>query len=393
VKSVVVLGAGAAGLFCASILGSLGCKVTVLEHNATAGKKIRISGGGRANFTNRVVTPNNFYSQNPAFTTSALSRYKPEHFCDLVKQHRIAYHEKTLGQLFCDGSAQQIIAMLLSECAKGSVSIRYGEDVLSVTDSTTKADQHSCTVHTQANQYLASAVVVATGGLSIPTLGASGVGYEIAQHAGHTVVPIKPALVPLVASQHWSQQSNQLRGVSCSVLASTNNITFAESMLFTHKGFSGPAMLQISTYLQEASVMVNFLAGVDTESVFSKGDKRKIRTALAAVLPTRLVDTLCEPLWEQAVVDTKKQQLKLILSQLQNYSLPVAGDEGYAKAEVTKGGVSTRELSSKTMQSMIKPYLYFIGEVVDVTGWLGGYNFQWAWASAYAAARAIAERS
>ena len=387
---VIVLGAGAAGLFCAGLIAKSGKRVVVLEHNDKPGKKIRISGGGRCNFTNREVSYKNFISQNPNFARSALQRYTPQDFIALVDSYNIGWHEKTLGQLFCDSSAQQIIDMLVQECHKYGAEIHYAQTVQNVQKTT------RFMVSTPAHQFECAAVVVATGGLSIPTLGASDVGYRIAKSFDLPIVSTNPALVPLTFSQEFARVYGALAGISIDSVVKTGAVSFRENLLFTHRGLSGPAILQASSYVaKNEPLSLDLLPDVSKiEELFpnASSEKRKVRNALADILPQRYIETLHSMLIDTSVNQTKKVVLQQLFQQLKQWQVVPTGNEGYAKAEVTKGGVDTRVLSSKTMETNNTKGLYFIGEVVDVTGWLGGYNFQWAWSSAFAASQAISER-
>ncbi len=359
---VVVIGGGAAGLMCAIEAGRRGRRVVLLEHAEKVGKKILISGGGRCNFTNLAASPENFLSANPHFAKSALSRYTQHDFIALVQKHRIAFHEKTLGQLFCDGSARQIVAMLLEEGAAVGVDVRVAQKVAAVE----RSDRF--TVTTDTDTITAQSVVLATGGLSIPKMGATGFAHDIARRFGLKITQTRPALVPLTA------KVPELSGVSLDVVASLGRTKFREAMLFTHRGLSGPAILQISSYWQPGQeIPIDLLPGIDA-AAFLKGrrharPKAELRTILGEVLPQRLAQVLA---LDGAVT-------------LNDWRITPTGTEGYAKAEVTLGGVDTAELSSQTMEAKKVPGLYVIGEAVDVTGWLGGYNFQWAWSSGWAA--------
>lgn len=387
---LIVLGAGAAGLMCAARAGSGGCRVLVLEHNDRPGKKIRISGGGRCNFTNREVRHTNFLSSNPDFARSALSRYGSQDFIDMVDAHGITWHEKTLGQLFCDGSAQQIIDMLTTECRRGNVEILYRSRMISIA----KSDGFAVEVeHDGTSRSLrAASLIVATGGLSIPSLGATDIGYRIARQFGHPIVEPLPALVPLTFHRDFVEHFGGLSGVSCQAEASTAEARFRENILFTHRGMSGPAILQISSYLGRSSgFSIDLLPSLYAEDIIDDypSERRLLRTVLSAHLPSRLLDAWESPLLDQPVNASSRREIESLISGMKNWHLEPAGTEGYAKAEVTSGGVCTSRLSSKTMQSTLVDGLYFIGEVVDMTGWLGGYNFQWAWSSAVAAADAV----
>lgn len=390
---VVVLGAGAAGLMCAARAAAGGSGVLVLEHNDRPGKKIRISGGGRCNFTNRTVTHRNMLSRNPDFARSALARYKPEDFIALVDSYNIAWHEKKLGQLFCDGSAQQIIDMLINECRRGGAQIIYDSAISSVI----KTDRFVVEYRSEGalQRIEASALVVATGGLSIPALGASDLGYRIAGQFDHPIVEPQPALVPLTFDVPFTRQFGDLSGVSLEALVSAAGASFRENILFTHRGLSGPAILQISSYMRNTSeIEIDLLP--DTDPRFFVGDypseKRLLRSVLAGHLPQRLVEVWESPLLGRPINTLARKDVESLIDALKNWCVRPSGTEGYAKAEVTSGGVCTSRVSSKTMQSTLVDGLYFVGEVVDVTGWLGGYNFQWAWSSAVAAADAITQQ-
>lgn len=386
---VVVIGAGAAGLFCASVAAAGGRSVVVLDHNTAAGKKIRISGGGRCNFTNTGTTFRNFRSRNPDFARSALARYTPDDFVALVESYGIAWHEKTLGQLFCDGSAQQIIDMLLAEMRRGGADLRLGTRVRGVR----RTDVFH--VETDTMTIDAKAVVVATGGLSIPSLGATDLGYRIARHFGVPIVPTVPALVPLLFDDVHAKRFGGLAGVSLPVTVSARGSTFHEGMLFTHRGLSGPSILQISSWIDAGdTVEVDLLPTHTLETLLPQPnrERRDLSTVLSTVLPRRLVQQWPDAELQRRVDQTSKVQLGALMATFKRWNVQPVGTEGYAKAEVTRGGVDTDALSSKTMEVRSVPGLYMIGEVVDMTGWLGGYNFQWAWASAFAAGSDLAAR-
>jgi predicted Rossmann fold flavoprotein len=385
---VVVLGAGAAGMMCALEAGRRGRRVVLLDHAERAGKKILISGGGRCNFTNIHCRAENFLSQNPHFAKSALARYTPADIIALIEKHGIRYHEKTLGQLFCDRSAQDVVSMLERECADAGVHLLVNTRIVSVV-----RDGHFV-VETTAGLFEAESVVVATGGLSIPKMGATDFGYKLAEQFGLHVVECRPALVPLVFSAEDREQWCDLAGVSAEVVAEAGarkrRGIFREKMLVTHRGLSGPAMLQVSSYWRAGEQIVldlapnvNVLAPLLARN--AQRDPAAAAAAIRAVLPGRLAErwvALHEPSgWTNASMATMEQQLHA-------WQVTPAGTEGYTKAEVTVGGVDTAELDAKTMQSRKIPGLYFIGEVLDVTGWLGGYNFQWAWASGFSAGSA-----
>ncbi|RPI67634.1 MAG: NAD(P)/FAD-dependent oxidoreductase [Ignavibacteriae bacterium] len=385
---VIVIGGGAAGLFCAALAGQRGLRVVLLEHNDKVGKKIRISGGGRCNFTNREVGPKNFLSQNPHFATSALSRYTPQDFIALVDRYGIAWHEKTLGQLFCDGSAQQIIDMLVTEGRGERVECLVSHAVQNVALTDADGEDHLFRVTTDHGDFVARNVVVAAGGLSIPSLGATGIGYDIARAFGMRIVKPEPALVPLTFDQAFTRTWGELAGVSLDVEAHADGPVFRENLLFTHRGLTGPAVLQASTYWTGGEVAINTLPDVlDQNTVPTlKSDKRILRNALVDLLPSRFLQRWPDVRLDKRAMDLKDADVADVLHQLHHWLITPNGTEGFLKAEVTRGGVDTRDLSSKTMESRTQPGLYFIGEVVDVTGWLGGYNFQWAWSSAFACA-------
>ena len=391
---VVVIGAGAAGLFCAGVAGQRGLKVLVLDHSEKVAEKIRISGGGRANFTNKDVTPANFLSDNPHFCRSALSRYAPKDFTGLMTRHGISFHEKHKGQLFCDRSAEDLVNMLLAECAAGQVTRWQPCSVKQVR--LTAAGSYE--IDSSNGPIQAHQVVVATGGLSIPKIGATDFGYRIAQQFGLRMVTPRPALVPLTFdSEAWAPYAH-LSGlalpVQIEVGAKKARTGFLEDLLFTHRGLSGPAVLQISSYWREGTpIRLNLAPEVDLPPALarSKASSRKlIANELAQLVPSRLADAWAgqDAAWQRPICDATDKALAQLAERLARWELTPNGSEGYKKAEVTAGGVDTRDLSSQTMESK-QPGLYFIGEVVDVTGWLGGYNFQWAWASGFACGQAL----
>jgi predicted Rossmann fold flavoprotein len=386
---VVVLGAGAAGMMCALEAGRRGRSVVLLDHAERAGKKILISGGGRCNFTNIHCRPENFLSENPHFAKSALARFTPADIIALVEKHGIRYHEKTLGQLFCDHSAQELVTMMERECAKAGVRLLVNTRVVSV------VRDGQFLVETTAGLFQAESVVVATGGLSIPKMGATDFGYRLAEQFGLRIVECRPGLVPLVFREEDRERWCDLAGVSAEVIAEAGvrqrRGSFREKMLVTHRGLSGPAMLQVSSYWRAGEQIVldlapdiNVMAPLLTRN--ARRDPAAAVLAVRAVLPSRMAErwvALHEPTdWTNASLTAMEQQLHA-------WRITPAGTEGYGKAEVTAGGVDTAELDAKTMQSRKVPGLYFIGEVVDVTGWLGGYNFQWAWASGVSAGLAV----
>jgi len=378
----IILGAGAAGLFCAATAGQRGKRVLLLDHNAEVGRKILISGGGRCNFTNVHTAPDRYLSANPHFAKSALARYAPADFIKLVDSYDIAWHEKTLGQLFCDGSARQIVAMLLEECERGAVTIRLGAE-------TGLVEHRDGQFHVAGAS--APALVIATGGPSIPKLGATSFAYELARQFGLKVVQPRPALVPLTLSGE-DALFTELSGVATDVIARCGKAAFREAALFTHRGLSGPAILQVSSYWQRGEdVRIDYLPD-QPQGWLLDAKRTQPRAALRKVLPLpeRLATTLAERLGVAGELGNQSDKvLRAAEAQLHDWHFAPNGSEGYAKAEVTAGGISTAELSSQTMEAKKAPGLYAIGEAVDVTGWLGGYNFQWAWASAHAAGMAL----
>ncbi len=381
---VIVLGAGGAGLMCAATAGQAGKSVLVIDHAEKPGKKILISGGGRCNFTNTGTTAQQFLSKNPHFAKSALGRYQPQDFIDLVDRHNIAWHEKTLGQLFCDGSAQQIVDMLLAECPTDSVHFSYGH---AVSDIVKQGDVFQ--VKHGGDLSSATSLVVATGGPSIPKMGATGFAYDLARQFGLKVVEPRPALVPFTLGSDEALFKD-LSGVATETIVKIGKTAFREASLFTHKGLSGPAILQISSYWKNGSpISVDFLPTRTGEWFLANKrnkPKTKFNALLSSALPERLAETLSDKLGLSGPIgDLGDKALAAAEFAMQNWQFNPRGTEGFAKAEVTVGGVSTDELSSKTMESKKVAGLYFIGECVDVTGWLGGYNFQWAWASGVAA--------
>jgi predicted Rossmann fold flavoprotein len=387
---VVVIGAGAAGMMCAVEAGKRGRSVLVLDHAAKPGEKIRISGGGRCNFTNLNAAPGNFISQNPSFAISALRRYTQRDFIALVERYGIAYHEKTLGQLFCDGSSKQIIDLLLNEMRLGNVELRLSTSV----ESMEKAPEGFALKLSQGTVQCRS-VVVATGGKSIPKMGATGFGYDLAQQFGLKIVETRPALVPLTLEPTLLERLAPLAGVSVDAVAGCRKTTFAEAMLFTHRGLSGPAILQISSYWREGDeIVLSMLPGVnlfeELRAARAQNGRQALQTALSAFLPKRLAQLIAETEKGPAnLADYSDKRLRTIDEAVNRWRFKPAGSEGYRTAEVTLGGVDTRELDSRTMEAKAVPGLYFIGEVVDVTGWLGGYNFQWAWSSGWCAGQAV----
>jgi predicted Rossmann fold flavoprotein len=395
----IVIGAGAAGLHAAAMAGQRGLAVVLIDHSAKLAEKIRISGGGRCNFTNRDVGASNFQSTNPDFCRSALARYTPQDFIALVERHRIGWHEKHKGQLFCDRSSQQIIDMLVEECRLGGVALWQPCQVDGV-----RNENAGFVVDTERGPVGAPRLVVATGGLSIPQIGASDFGYRLARQFGHRIVETRPALVPLTfKGDAWAPYA-ALAGVALpaevSVETAAGRTRFVEDLLFTHRGLSGPAALQISTFWRPGvPLAIDRLPGADLSALLLRGKQEEPRRKLASMLaerwPRRLAEVLLEGVAtpDRPLADWRDRDLAAEAMRLQHAWLTPDGTEGYRKAEVTGGGVDTRELDSRTMQSRRVPGLHFIGEVVDVTGWIGGYNFQWAWASAAACARALEPRA
>ncbi|TAA46609.1 NAD(P)/FAD-dependent oxidoreductase [Pseudoxanthomonas winnipegensis] len=388
---VLIIGGGAAGLMCAATAGARGRSVLVIEHANRVGKKILMSGGGRCNFTNTGTSPANYLSDNPHFCRSALARYTPRDFIALVEKHRIAYHEKELGQLFCDDSSKQIVAMLVAECEAAGVRIATGCGVERVV----AREDGGYAVHTAQGVFAAPSLVVASGGLSIPAMGASGFGYALARQFGHTVLATRAGLVPLTLSGRPQEQLADLAGVSLPVRAASGKVAFDNAMLITHRGISGPAILQISSYWQPGQPLhLDLLPGQDALAVLqaqrAARPAAELKTVLGDLLPRRFAQRLCEHwLSNRPMKQFNDPQLRQAAELLRAWPLVASGTEGYRTAEVTLGGVDTREVSQATFESRRAPGLHFIGEVLDVTGWLGGYNFQWAWASGHAAGEAV----
>lgn len=387
----LVIGGGAAGLMCAATAAGNGRSVLVVEHANRVGKKILMSGGGRCNFTNTGTTPANYLSSNPHFCRSALARYTPRDFIALVDRHRIAYHEKELGQLFCDDSSKQIVAMLLAKCAQAGARIATSCSIEKVVP----VDGGGYALHTSHGLFSAPSLVVASGGLSIPSMGASGFGYALARQFGHDVLPTRPGLVPLTLSGRPQEQLADLAGVALPVRAQCGKAAFDNAMLVTHRGISGPAILQISSYWQPGQALhLDLLPGRDALAVLrqqrAERPAAELKTVLSDLLPRRLAMRLCEH-WLQSrpMKQFNEPQLGQIAQVLRAWPLVASGTEGYRTAEVTLGGVDTRQVSQSTFESKRAPGLHFIGEVLDVTGWLGGYNFQWAWACGHAAGMAV----
>ncbi|MBX3458167.1 MAG: NAD(P)/FAD-dependent oxidoreductase [Candidatus Paracaedibacteraceae bacterium] len=385
----IIIGAGAAGLMAALTAGQRGKRVLLLEHTQKIGEKIRISGGGRCNFTNLGATPSNYICPNPHFVKSALANYSQHDFIAMVNRHKIAFHEKTLGQLFCDDSSKQIISMLLDECTTGNVIIKKNCQVSDIQ----KPDIFS--VLTSQGEFSADSVIIATGGLSIPQIGASDFAYRIAKKFGIPVRATRPALVPLTVSGSTLTDFKNLSGVSNDSITVFGKTRFRENILFTHRGLSGPAILQISSFLPDfnhQTIQINLLPKIDLKEYFTRdNDSKKIlANYMRQFLSDRLVDFLATtPTWQRTLTEIKKADLFGIAHYIHNFAVTVTGSEGYQKAEVTVGGIDTDHISSKTMMCKNVPGLFFIGEAVDVTGWLGGYNFQWAWSSGSAAGRSV----
>lgn len=388
---VLVIGAGAAGLMTAIVAGQRGRRVRVLDHANRPGKKILMSGGGRCNFTHTHTTHANFLSANPHFCKSALARYTPWHFVDMVDRHRIAWHEKSPGQLFCDESSKLIVRMLLDECGKAGVTV----DVNTPVSDVRALDGGGFSCSAAGGRVRCESLVVATGGLSIPSLGATGFGYDLARQFGHAIRPLRAGLVPLTLSGKHQERFDGLAGVALPVEAKVPSARFSDAMLFTHRGISGPAILQVSSYWEPGvDLRVDLLPGQDGGALLraarAERPAAELRTVLSTLLPRRLAERLCE-VWlpSRPMRQYRDAELNDIGAQLADWPLVASGTEGYRTAEVTLGGVDTDEVSSTTLMSKRQPGLYFVGEVLDVTGHLGGYNFQWAWASGNAAGQAV----
>ncbi len=384
---VAIIGAGAAGMMCAIESGNRGRNVILIDHSKNPGEKIRISGGGRCNFTNKNTTPQNFLSQNPRFCISALNRYTQHDFIKLVEKHKIAYHEKTLGQLFCDGSSQQIINMLLEECKDANVTLQMATNINDVTKS-----EKSFQIKTDKGIIISESLVIATGGLSIPKMGATSFGYDIAKKFSLKIIPTRAGLVPFTLPEDKLKSLKELSGVAVeNSIISYGKTNFAEAMLFTHRGLSGPAILQISSYWQQGKeISINIAPKKDAfeflKNAREQNPKKELHTVLSEILPKSLAKYIAENSgFNSRLADLSNEKLKSIAAQINSWKIIPNGTEGYRTAEVTLGGVDTNELSSKTLECKSVPGLYFIGEVVDVTGHLGGFNFQWAWSSGYTA--------
>lgn len=389
IYDVIIIGAGAAGLMCAIEAGKRGRKTCILDHSKKIGEKIRISGGGRCNFTNIHAAPANFLSQNPHFCKSALKQYTQHDFIALVEKHGIKYHEKKLGQLFCDDSAQQIIDMLLSECESAGVDVK--------TETSIEKIEHNedYVLQTSGGEMRAESLVIASGGLSIPKIGATKFGYDIARQFGLSIIDPRAALVPLTFTDAMLERTKALSGLSVEANVSHGKTSFAEGFLFTHRGLSGPSILQISSYWRDGDdITVDLAPGEEVfQALKDKKQsmaKQEVQTALSEILPKRLADDICE---HQNIAgrlaDLPDKKLQSLGEAVNNWRVKPSGSEGYRTAEVTLGGVDTNDLSSKTMEAKNQPGLYFIGEVVDVTGHLGGFNFQWAWSSGYVAGQNV----
>lgn len=392
----IIIGAGASGLFCAFHLAERGKSVLVLDHANKAGKKILMSGGGRCNFVNMDVRPEHFISHNPHFVRSALAKFTPHHFMNYVYKHGIGFHEKSHGQLFCDDSSKDILNMLLTECDHHGVTIWLNTKISTIN----KSDTFTLTTHQDSREHTLSAhsLIIATGGLSIPTLGASGFGYQIAEQFGHQVLPTSAGLVPFTFTDHIGAMAKELSGISMDVIAFNDKAQFALPLLFTHRGLSGPAMLQLSNYWQIGEyIHISLLPHMSAGELLIKHKhthpKQHIRTVLQPYFAKKLLLALESHFWQQhkdsELANIKDKELITLGNALNDWQIKPSGTEGYRVAEVTLGGVDTRDVSSKTFESKLCDGLYFIGEVLDVTGQLGGYNFHWAWASGFACAMAV----
>lgn len=388
---VIIIGAGAAGLMCAIEAGKRQRTVLVLEHANKPGKKILMSGGGRCNFTNLNIIPENYISHNPHFCKSALSRYTAQDFIQLVKKHQIKFHEKTLGQLFCDNKSQEILNMLLQECFDTQVDIRLNTTVNKID----KQDNQYFSLYSEQGEFRCKSLVIATGGLSVPTLGSSPFGYKVAAQFGVSVWPTRAGLVPLTLQPTDKEKFSLLSGVSVKCIVSTERKSFSENLLFTHRGVSGPAILQISSYWQPGeSLMINLLPEINLLETLKNAQRdnpnKQLHTVMGDYLPKKVVDTFLSATFANKTLQTLSlKELELVVMSFCAWSLKPNATEGYRTAEVTLGGVDCNALSSKTMECNSVSGLYFIGEVVDVTGWLGGFNFQWAWSSGWAAGQVV----
>ena len=398
---VIIIGAGASGLMCALTAGERGRRVLVLDHANKIGKKIIISGGGRCNFTNMYTEPANYLSSNTHFCKSALSRYTQWDFQALVDKYQVSWHEKTLGQLFCDDRSQQIVDLLVDECREAGVTIRAKATVEKI--SSLQNSKHSgYRLNTTLGEFCCQSLVIATGGLSFPTMGATGFGYEVAEQFGHTVVPTRPALVPFTMPKNWLEHFAELSGVSAEVIATCNGQSFRENLLITHRGVSGPAILQVSSYWNENDkVQINWFPGISIYDWLKEAQERRPKaethTILSEHMTKRLAQALCQHGKLRLITESGQKnishyanaELEKLAEALETWELAPNGTEGYKKAEVTLGGISTDKVSSKTFESRLQPSLFFIGEVLDVTGHLGGFNFQWAWASGHCAGQYV----
>ena len=387
---VVIIGAGAAGLMCALTAAGRGRKVMLVDHANKAGKKILMSGGGRCNFTNMYTEPNNFLSQNPHFCKSALARYTQWDFIEMVAKHGVPYHEKKLGQLFCDNKSSDILEMLLDECQKAGASLHLDTSVEQI-----EKTDNGYSLNTTLGPIDCQSLVVATGGLSIPTLGATGFGYQVAKQFGHTLLPTRAGLVPFTITDQLKEICTELSGTSVDCLVSCNDQSFRENILFTHRGLSGPAILQISSFWNTGDMVeINLLPDLDALSWLqtqqAERPNSELKTLLGEIFTKKMANLLAEHWFEsKPMKQYTPGELAHVADKLASWKVVPAGTEGYRTAEVTLGGVDTREVSSKTMESLKSPGLYFVGEVLDVSGHLGGFNFQWAWASGYAAAQYV----
>lgn len=388
---VIILGAGAAGLMCAIEAGKRGRKVLVLDHANKAGKKILMSGGGRCNFTNYNITPENFISHNPHFCKSALNRYTQWDFIELVRKYNISFHEKTLGQLFCDNKSKEILNILLSECDKFNVDIYLNTKIQNIN----KSSNNYFKIHTSSGNFYCESLVVATGGLSIPTMGASSFGYKIAEQFGVKIWPTRAGLVALTLHDKDKEKLSLISGISVDSIVRNKKQSFRENLLFTHRGISGPAILQISSYWRAGEeIIINLLPNIELINYLKLAQKKcpqkQLGTLLCRELPKKLLELFLEKnILEKKVAVLSNTEIKQLATQINNWALRPNNTEGYRTAEVTLGGVDCDAISSKTMESQAVSNLYFIGEVLDVTGWLGGYNFQWAWSSGWAAGQVV----
>jgi len=387
---VLIIGASASGLMCAIEAGKRGRKVTVLDHANKAGKKILMSGGGRCNFTNMEISADNFISHNPHFCKSALSRYTQWDFIALVNEHKIPFHERDLGKLFCDVSAKQILDMLLDECKKAKVNIQLNCSIGDIE----QLNNNAFLIQTDKDLYKAQSLVVASGGLSIPKMCASPLGYKIAEQFGHNIFPTRAGLVPFTLQPDDKKQLEALSGISVDCHVSNDAIAFKENILFTHRGLSGPAILQISSYWQPGeAITIDLLPELDVAHIIKNRQAKqaniKLKTVLTEILPKRILPALLGDTIDKPLQELSNIRINEIAQNIHHWSIKPGGTEGYRTAEVTLGGVDCDELSSKTMASNKVPGLYFIGEIIDVTGWLGGYNFQWAWSSGWCAGQVV----